>query len=230
MIVVGLCGYIQSGKDTVGSIMVQDHGYVRMAFGDILKRVAVIIDPIIPIWSSAAAWLRDRRLLALGPFARLSDIVRVAGWETAKKIKEVRRFIQVLGTEAGRHILGRDVWVEALHQEMRRLKEVSTARLRQGFSRFVITDVRFPNEGDYVRLDNKGFLVLVDNYRAEPNACGMHSSEAYVKLLSHDYVIDNNGTISDLRKIVARFVKVVEANYVKAENGEYERVSTARHA
>lgn len=37
---IGLVGYAGVGKDTVGSILVEDHGYQRVAFADALKDIA----------------------------------------------------------------------------------------------------------------------------------------------------------------------------------------------
>src|ERR1051326_4846414 len=45
--IVALTGYARSGKDTVGSILVEQHGFRRVAFGDVLKAVAEDMDPIL---------------------------------------------------------------------------------------------------------------------------------------------------------------------------------------
>jgi hypothetical protein len=35
--IVGLCGYAKSGKDTIGKVLAESHGFTRVSFGDVLK-------------------------------------------------------------------------------------------------------------------------------------------------------------------------------------------------
>jgi hypothetical protein len=56
------------------------------------------------------------------------------------KPPHVRETLQQLGTELGRNVYGEDVWVRSLSAWMQIFYE------RWGIDRFVITDVRFPNE------------------------------------------------------------------------------------
>lgn len=70
-----------------------------------------------------------------------------------EKSPRTRRLLQLLGTEKGRNKMGEDVWCKHL--------EVWIARLSsQGVRRFVITDVRFPNEVDWIHsLGGKVYRV-----------------------------------------------------------------------
>jgi dephospho-CoA kinase len=48
MTVIGLTGYAQTGKDTVGEILVRDHGFKRVAFADAVRECVYALNPLIP--------------------------------------------------------------------------------------------------------------------------------------------------------------------------------------
>jgi hypothetical protein len=181
--IIGVTGYAQHGKDTLGQRLVDVHGFTRYAFADQLKSMALALNPLI------------------GRF-RLADAVEQSGWEGAKTNAEVRRFLQVLGTEGVRDHLGADSWVKALELK---LKADNPARA-------VITDVRFPNEAAWVKA-NGGLMVRVkrmvltelepqDGFRrvnlsAFDNGLPPdHPSEANVATLPVDIELLNDGTES----------------------------------
>jgi len=45
MKVIGLVGYPRTGKDAIAQKLVEDHGFVRLAFGDSVKRLLLATDP-----------------------------------------------------------------------------------------------------------------------------------------------------------------------------------------
>ena len=67
------------------------------------------------------------------------------GWDEAKKTEEVRRLLQIFGTEIGRSLLGENIWVELATRNLESSKN------------YVFTDVRFPNEAD--KIKNLGGLI-----------------------------------------------------------------------
>lgn len=159
--IVGLSGYAQSGKDTVGKILVDNHGFERKAFADILRQAAYILNP----------WIGGERLQA---------VVDRHGWERAKALQEVRRLLQVFGTEVGRELLGQDVWVNALHKQLEPTKN------------YVITDVRFPNEARFVWFQGgKLWRVIRPGFRP----VNPHASETALDATALDATILNNGTL-----------------------------------
>ena len=130
--IIGITGHAQHGKDTTGQFLVTSYGFKRYAFADQLRSMALTLNPII---------------YSEGPevvTTRLADLVQSAGWDVAKKDPEVRRFLQVLGTEAVRDHLGEDAWVDSLDK---RLNDDDLTR----DSDVVITDVRFLNEVRFIR-------------------------------------------------------------------------------
>jgi hypothetical protein len=111
-----------------------------------------------------------------------------------------RYLMQTLGTQWGRSVVQPDLWIRMLER-----------RIPRGVKWVVITDVRFENEADWVR--RQGVLVHVS--RDQQTAIGgadNHESEAGIALLPNDQLINNNGTLTDLRYAVAQLL----ANLVEA--------------
>lgn len=140
---VGMVGYAQAGKDTFARFL----GYQRIAFADVLKAVAYGADPVVH------AYVRyDGELILV----HLREVVDEVGWELAKsEYPEVRRFLQLLGTEGGRNNLGPNVWVDAAFKDYD--PSVPT----------VFTDVRFPNEIEAIR-SRGGVIARIDRVGHQP--------------------------------------------------------------
>lgn len=170
---VGMMGKKRSGKNTYADRLSDAHGFAQVAFATPLRRMALAIDPYVY------------------PGTRLSGLVRSLGWEEAKDHGEVRRLLQVIGTDAGRNVLGADVWVS--------LATAEVAKLRAAGRPVVITDVRFPNEAKAIR-DAGGLLVRV----TRPAPLGTrevydeHPSETALDGFPADCDIQNSGTIEQL--------------------------------
>lgn len=71
------------------------------------------------------------------------------------KPPHVRTWLQEEGTERGRMVFGQDVWARALFARMRKITESSP------IDKFVVTDVRFVNEVEYIR-SHGGIVLRVD--------------------------------------------------------------------
>jgi hypothetical protein len=74
---------------------------------------------------------------------------------TGEKPRAVRTWLQHEGTERGRNLLGPDVWLRFAFARMRRASEM------WGINDFVITDVRFRNEVEYIKAQG-GVVLLVE--------------------------------------------------------------------
>lgn len=167
--ILGLGHQAQVGKDTAAEILVRRYGFTRLAFADILKRVAADANPPIPAGYEAR------------PVVGLRDLVHDIGWESAKRIPEVRAFLQDLGVAARDH-LDPDVWVRPVIARALTLDDV------------VITDVRFPNEFQAIRSAG-GTLVKMTRQGA---GAGGHVSEIALADADWDHVISNDGTLAEL--------------------------------
>ncbi len=74
----------------------------------------------------------------------------------SQKSPELRRELQLEGTERGRDIYGPDIWVQTLENWVR-----LRATRDQGLDAVLITDCRFPNEAAWIEA-NDGLLIRVD--------------------------------------------------------------------
>ena len=67
---------------------------------------------------------------------------------------ETRRLLQKVGTEEGRNKFGKNIWINVVETWIKLLNE-------RGVERFIISDVRFVNEADWVKKIN-GILIKID--------------------------------------------------------------------
>ena len=163
--IIGLSGYARSGKDTVAELLVLNYGFKRLAFADGIREALLALNPI----------LHDGH--------RLNELVGMYGWEVAKAKDEVRRLLQVMGTEVGRKLINEDVWVWLL------FNKISTDE------RIIIPDVRFPNEARMI--EQQGGEVWRIN-RHNHTAVNDHVSEHAMDNHMFKRVVYNDGTLDDL--------------------------------
>ena len=190
---IGVVGFIGSGKGTVGDIL-SDYGFIGDSFARPLKDAVAIM----------FGWPRE----LLEGDTELSRRWREepdAFWsESFNRSFSPRDALQLMGTEAGRQVFHQDVWVISLLNRARG-KDV------------VITDVRFQNEIKYIQ-ENGGIVIRVrrgddpvwyedmsllntESSRLEyMSKFNIHRSEWDWVGCDFDYLIDNDGNISDLRK------------------------------
>ncbi|WP_282203901.1 deoxynucleotide monophosphate kinase family protein [Kitasatospora fiedleri] len=179
---IGIIGRARVGKDTAGAWLVENRGYARVAFADVLKEAALKIDPqIIP----------DPWPLHPGP-VRLRQIVDGMGWERAKGYPEARRFLQELG--ASIRAVDPEFWIRAALQRVDEIGE------RTGCPT-VITDVRYPNE--VAALRDRGFHLLYIDRPGIPHLT--HESEGALGPEDADYTVMNVGSVTDLESAVQLF-------------------------
>jgi hypothetical protein len=176
--VIGLAGNARAGKDTVADYLAElTPGSVeRDAFADRLKLIAakaldVTFHPDDVGTEAVRRWAdhikQHVEIVVRGPFGTIES--KVSG----------RRFLQRLGAEGIRDVLGADVLVDALP-------------LDRDCDLLIVTDVRFPNEAEAIRAAG-GEVWRVDR----PGVTGDgHVSEQRIEA---DRVIENDGTLDDLR-------------------------------
>lgn len=205
---VGLGGKLRSGKDTAGEFLEKEHGYVLMGMSDALNEALQKIGPEGP-WVRldfnvfpVKGWERGiyRGKYHAGEFVRYRELLNAVGYTEAKRHADVRKYLQGLGTEVGREMLGSDVWVEQAKKKI--FKHWSEGR------RVCITAMRFPNELEMVR-ELGGVTVWIertDEGRGVPEGSGVHASENSVSAEEFDFIVDNSGTVEDLWEQVDRTV------------------------
>lgn len=180
--IIGLTGVEGSGKDTVAEIL----GWHRVAFADPLKAMLIALDPQIVLCGPPGDSVQSKPLSAL--------IELHGSLEEAKRAEPgVREAMRRLGPSATR-ALGFNPWLEAARLEV-------APRLATGGS-VVITDVRFPDELEWLR--SIGGLVV------EVIRPGVHSDggRGSVELAGQaDCRLINDGTLEDLAEQVSSMVE-----------------------
>lgn len=167
---IGIAGYARSGKDTLGHLLVDRHGFHRISFADALRDVLYATNPIV-----LPHLTRDNRV---------QDVVDVKGWERAKdEHPEIRRLLQALGTEGGRQAIDDDVWVDTAMRGVR------------PHGKYVFTDVRFPNEAQAIK-DAGGVVIRLERPGFGPT--NGHPSESALDGWDWDATILNDSTVEHL--------------------------------
>lgn len=199
--IIGLTGKKGSGKDTVGSYLVEQHGFVRVSFAEPLKSsVAALFD--LPV-KQIEKWKNDpHAVVALG--LKVED-----GWILGDEMA-FRAFLQRYGTEAHREQFGDDFWVEQGKRAIRDAKSLGAAGI-------VVTDVRFDNEADAIRSMG-GSIVRVFRPEAE-RGDDSHASE---QLPQADFALVNTGTFEYLYDQARRYIVEQEPINGPCENEPYE--------
>lgn len=183
---VGIGGLLASGKDAVSDYLVEHHGWTKLGMSDALNDALLVINPLIPVRVGHASghW-------------RYSDLYAEVGYVEAKTNPEVRRLLQMLGTEVGREMIHQDVWTDIM------TRKISIARTT---SNVIVTGIRFENEvgligalgGDLWWVDRPGMRP--------PENTGAHSSETSISQRNFDLLIPNTGTLDDLYMTVEQAI------------------------
>jgi hypothetical protein len=196
--IIGICGFIGSGKDTVADYLVNFHEFRRESFASTLKDAV----------ASVFGW--DRTMLEGRTKEAREWREQVDPWwaeRLAMPTLTPRWVLQYWGTEVCRKSFHDDIWIASLENKLRNSKD-----------NVVISDCRFPNEISSIK--NAGGKIiwvqrgeLPDWYDIAVSANlghnwafqelkmrKIHASETAWVGTEFDAIIDNNGTIEDLYK------------------------------
>ena len=199
--IIGVCGFIGSGKDTVADYLTNFHEFRRESFANSLKDAV----------SMVFGW--DRTLLEGRTKQAREWREQRDEWWSSRLGQEItpRWILQYWGTEVCRRAFHDDIWIAALENKLRNSKDD-----------IVISDCRFPNEIKSIK--NAGGIVVrvvrgqepkwynaAMAYNRGPNGntewalskakldrLKIHASETAWVGTKFDHVLDNNGTIDDL--------------------------------
>ena len=176
---IGLCGDIGSGKDTVAKILVNYHSFERLALAD------PIANGMVAMFGITLEEYHNRTLKEL-PHPKLMG----------KSIRDVARLI---GTEFGRDMIHEDIWTFVLNGKY-------TDKLCSGHDKFVISDVRFENEEKWIRANGGIIVKVIRENNDYSHNMSSHRSDIYKP--THDYAIFNSGNIQDLINEVSSYLHV----------------------
>jgi hypothetical protein len=192
--IVGLVGFIGCGKGTAGDIL-KDFGFQQISFAGGVKDIAAVMfdwprEYLEGDTSTSREWREQPDKFWSKKFGK--DFTP-------------RLALQLLGTEVGRGIFHENFWVDRLERLIDREKN------------YVITDVRFQNEIDFVHKSG-GVMIEVRRgisphwYEIASQANrGSHKAESFMYengphesewrwIGGHiDHTIDNDGTVEDLK-------------------------------
>ena len=214
--ILGICGFIGSGKDTVADYLVNFHEFRRESFASTLKDAV------------AAVFGWDRTLLEGRTKEAREWREQVDPWwaeRLAMPTLTPRWVLQYWGTEVCRRAFHDDIWIASLENKLRTSKD-----------NVVISDCRFPNEIQSIR-DAGGKIVWVQrgelpdwydtaieanlghNYAVQDlKMRKIHASETAWVGTDFDTIIDNNRSIDDLyqqaKLIVSNEISLFPVNSV----------------
>lgn len=199
--IIGVCGFIGSGKDTIADYLTNFHGFRRESFANTLK------DAVAQVFGWDRTMLEGRTKQAREWREQVDP-----WWAERLNMPNLtpRWILQYWGTEVCRKAFHDDIWIASLEN-----------KLRNSTDDIVISDCRFPNEIKSIK--NAGGIVVRVVRGPEPewyeaavsmNAgsgnmtwmmskskiekLGIHASETAWVGTDFDAIMDNNGTIDDL--------------------------------
>jgi hypothetical protein len=202
--IIGISGFIGSGKDTIADYLVNHHEFRRESFANTLKdSVSVIFG-----WDRL---MLEGRTKSSREWREQVD----SWWANRLNIPELtpRWVLQHIGTDVLRNHFHDNIWVASLENKLRKTKD-----------NVVISDVRFPNE--ILAIKNSGGICVrvkrgpepkwydtAADYNKGPNgnigwALGqrrlekakIHPSEYSWVGSKFDHIITNDSTIDNLQE------------------------------
>jgi hypothetical protein len=217
--IVGIVGFLDSGKNTVGNIF-KNYGFVEESFAKPLKDAC----------SNIFGWPRHLLEGDTSQSRKFRETVDPY-WSEILNDPEFtpRKALQLMGTEAGRNVFGENLWTAScirrcqgieLRLEDLKLVEVMTST---SCNNYIITDCRFINEINAIRESNGAIVrikrglepkwfdglynIPLDNSSEREQymkieAPNIHQSEWDWVGCRFDSVLNNDGTLADLQKNV----------------------------
>jgi hypothetical protein len=208
--IIGIVGFIGSGKDTVADYLTNFHGFRRESFANSLK------DAVAHVFGWDRTMLEGRTKQAREWREQVDP-----WWAERLNMPNLtpRWILQYWGTEVCRKAFHDDMWIASLEN-----------KLRNSTDDIVISDCRFPNEIKSIR-DAGGIVIRVKrgddpewyNDAADMNAgpkctnwslasgrmttLNIHASETAWVGTKFDAVLDNNGSIDELYALVKDLVQ-----------------------
>jgi hypothetical protein len=163
---IGIHGPLNGGKDTAANYLQAKHPekFGRYAFAQPIKQACLVM------FGFTKEQLEDRELKeTIDPF-----------WGFAP-----RKAMQLLGTEYGRDLLRKDLWIKRAE-----LEHQKNVKIHRGT---IITDVRFENEAEWIRSQPGAILIYLTVPNLERDERYNHGSEAGIELVeSFDKVVVND--------------------------------------
>jgi len=204
--IIGICGFIGCGKDTVADYLIKQHNFERESFASSLKDAVSVV----------FGW--DREMLeGRSKEARIKREEVDKWWAEKLNMPSLtpRWVLQYWGTEVARKSFHTDIWIHSLEN-----------KLLASHGNVVITDCRFSNEVKSIKNAGGSIIwvqrgILPDWIEAakaanngilwgvnEMESREIHSSEWSWLNTEFDTIIDNNSDLESLYSQIDDFLKV----------------------
>lgn len=214
MTLIGLCGFAGSGKGTVADFLVKQQ-FKKISFADTLKDVTALLFD----------WPRD---MVEGDTEESRKFRETPDPFWSKKFGKdftPRQALQLMGTEAGRNVFHKDLWVHTTEKNIQKHPLV------------IIPDVRYPNEVKFIR-ENEGYIVRIrrgpepewyhtawnenthdDQWKLKNGWHRLSMQECYPRVHSSewawigtefDFIINNEGTLTELEETVNYMLQIMK--------------------
>ncbi len=179
--IIALSGKINSGKSTVADIF-KEYGFTLDSFASSVKDICCILfnydrNKIEGNTPEDRIWRESIDI----------NMTNLMGYKFTPRDAMIK-----VGTDFGRNMIHKNIWIESLFN--RYYKNPNQA--------IVITDLRFANEYDEIKKRD-GVIIRINrnnnNSNTQINSNSQHSSECELDNHPFDYVIDNDGTIEELK-------------------------------
>jgi hypothetical protein len=204
--IIGVCGFIGSGKDTIADYLTNFHGFRRESFANSLK------DAVAQVFGWDRTMLEGRTTQARAWREQVDP-----WWAQRLNMPYLtpRWVLQYWGTEVCRKAFHDDIWIASLENKLRNSKDD-----------IVISDCRFPNEIKSIKQAGGKVIRVVrgpepewyevakyanlgtEMFKEKLSSYGVHASETAWVGTDFDHVLDNNETIDDLYSQVKEIINL----------------------
>jgi hypothetical protein len=197
--IIGITGRKFNGKDTCADYLIKNYGFIKMSFGDSLKKAAQEIFG----FTDEQLWGTEK--------------------ETIDKYWKItpREMLQYVGTDLMRINLGckfpiiaDNIWIKSVE------KKIILAQ-NNGNNKIVIPDVRFPNEADFIHNNYNGCIINV--IRDNMVSYDTYISENSINDISTDKVIHNT-SILQLYADLDDYMKTLNIERISKNNFDKNNV------
>jgi len=190
--IIGMCGLIGTGKDTVADVLVNEYNFQKISFADKLK------DGVATVFG----W--DRQMLegATDESRKWREATDTFWSKEVGKDITPRLVLQLFGTDCMRNGFFDGIWVSLVKQEI----------LNNPKNHYVLPDVRFENEAKMIKSingevwricrgsDPQWFTDYIEN-NVVPTQ--VHQSEWRWAKLNFDHIVYNDSSIEALKNQVS---------------------------
>jgi hypothetical protein len=192
--IIGICGFKGSGKDTLADYLVENKKFTKISFASVIKDIISIL----------FNW--NRKMLDGNTIEdRLLREKEDEYWSVKLGIKCTPRWaMQIIGTDLFRKHFNDNIWIYALEKRLSENKDTN----------FVISDARFPNEIEFLKSMNTTLIYIEREepeewfYNLDKVPKDLHISEyAWIKYLP-EICIKNKGTKEELYRNFEQIITI----------------------